>query len=205
MELEALFGGSPQCPVDKPAPTVIVRRKRLVAMGEGAAPERGIAAPEGAGPTTERSARVFVRSKTEARAAALAAPVEVVCAPTQQATTRPAVEATVAEEARRGRRRRPEFMKPGEVVVIRPEPMRAHVEDMLPAEMASARDAAIAEAVQLETDGVDEGSAPTFVFDLEINSRWATVDKALANLRASLPKPHTRLRPPEKRHKPVRR
>jgi hypothetical protein len=29
-------------------------------------------------------------------------------------------------------------MKPGEVVVIRLEPMRAHVEDMLPAEMASA-------------------------------------------------------------------
>jgi hypothetical protein len=66
MQLEVLFGASPQRPADKPAPTDIVRRKRLIPVGEGAGPVRGIAAPQASGLASERPARVFVRSKTEA-------------------------------------------------------------------------------------------------------------------------------------------
>jgi hypothetical protein len=82
-------------------------------------------------------------------------------------------------------------MKPGEVVVIRPAPVEGVTEGSVPAVTGRTERVATADAGQGERGGADEESSP-YVFDLEINTRWAAIDKALADLRASLLKPQAR-------------
>jgi hypothetical protein len=96
-------------------------------------------------------------------------------------------------------------MKPGEVLAIRLEPMQARLQAIESPDMASPDDTTGVETVVLGTNGADKDATSAFVIDLEINSRWAGVDKALAELRAGLQTPQTLHRSPEKGHRPVRR
>jgi hypothetical protein len=193
MELEALFSPTVARPAERSVPTVIVRRRRLVAAEAGTTPESEPAAPVADQPAVERPARVFVRQQS-ALPDEVAAPAEVTATAAELAPEVPADDSSGVEaKARRARRQRPDFMKPSEVVVIRPALAEVATEGGEPSgadltDAASAVDAA---------SGEEEGAAAEpalYVFDLEINARWAAVDKALADLRASLSRPQRRRR-----------
>jgi hypothetical protein len=169
-ELEALFTHSHEQPGSKPPPTVVVRRKRLVATEASARQEAGPPPEADANAhASERQARVFVREA----AARVDGPTR------RQEPDAPAEVAVGVEDHRRIRRRRPDVRKPSAVVVIRPAPLDGSLE-----------------AAPLDGHEVDDGAAVDassagFVLDLGINDRWASVDRALSQVKATLSDPPT--------------